>query len=73
LSSDFVDKYSDAAIENEAAIPVINPAIAIKRVFCNAKVNPAKVPVNSTLFSVYKLFCLFSNDHDFCYFSDLVF
>lgn len=48
LPSDFVERYSEAAIENDAAIPVINPATAINLVFCKAKVNPARVPVNST-------------------------
>ena len=46
--SDFIERYSDAAIDNEAAMPVIRPTTAISFVFCNARVNPANAPVNST-------------------------
>jgi len=46
--SAFFDKYSEAHIENEAAIPVTSPDNAISSIFCNANVNPAKTPVSST-------------------------
>ena len=48
VPSAFCYRYSLAAIEKDAAMPVISPARAIRRVFCNAKVRPAKAPVSST-------------------------
>jgi len=47
-SSDLVERYSEAAIDSDAAIPVMKPAIAIRRVFRKARVNPASAPVSST-------------------------
>jgi len=36
------ERYSDAAIERVAAIPVIRPESAMRRVFFNANVRPAR-------------------------------
>ncbi len=47
-SSSLVDRYSDAAIESDAAIPVMRPTIIISRVFWRARVRPASAPVSST-------------------------
>ena len=47
-SSASVERYSEAAIDIEAAIPVINPTIAINFVSLSARVKPANAPVNST-------------------------
>ena len=46
--SALLDKYSDAPIENDAAIPVTRPDNAINSIFCNANVKPASTPVSST-------------------------
>ena len=46
--SDFWDKYSDAAIDKDAAIPVIKPARPTSLLFASANVSPANVPVSST-------------------------
>jgi len=35
------ERYSEAAIESPAAVPVINPVMATSRPFCNARVSPA--------------------------------
>ena len=43
-----VDRYSEAAIESEAAMPVIRPESAISLTFCSASVSPASAPVSST-------------------------
>ena len=46
--SDRAERYSEDAMERVAEMPVINPDKAISRVFCKAKLRPAKVPVSST-------------------------
>ncbi len=48
LPSVFLARYSEAAIESEAAIPVIPPVSAISCVFWRANVKPARAPVSST-------------------------
>ena len=46
--SALVDKYSEAAIESAAAIPVMAPVSATNFECCKAKAYPANAPVNST-------------------------
>jgi len=45
--SAFLDRYSEDAIDNVAANPVINPTTKIKDEFFKVKVKPASAPVNS--------------------------
>ncbi len=47
----FDDRYSLDAIDSVAAMPVIRPDSAMRRVFCMASVRPASVPVISTMAS----------------------
>ena len=48
VPSDLVDRYSEAAMDSAAAMPVIEPVRAISRAFCRANVRPARAPVSST-------------------------
>ena len=45
------ERYSLDAMESVAAMPVIRPESAMRRVFCMASVRPASVPVISTMAS----------------------
>lgn len=46
--SAFVERYSEAHIDMDADIPVINPTTAINLGSCNPNVKPAKTHVSST-------------------------